>query len=338
MSTFTPLNWVPIPWPHEENPYLAKLGEALVGTGCTPPGARKPLTLLESGAAVLHLHWIWLNKDPLRNLLRKREIEGLLRTSAEHGVPVIWTMHNAAPHETSDLASKLWNFVVPRLDGIITHTAASADVAEPMNKRARVRVIPHGPLAAAYGPALQREEARKLLGLPERATFLCFGQVRPYRCVPDLLAAFRRFKADATLVIAGSCTDATLRRQIEEHAEGDPRVSAILERVPDELVPTLFSAADWIALPYRAATTSGVANLAMGLKRPVILPDIASLREGIPARVLATFRNSEPLESALSEALTRNQPVDADFPLQPSWADVALEHRRFFDELRRAFR
>ena len=303
--------------------------------GCVAPTTKRPHAVLENSPAVLHLHWLWLNKDPLRNLLRKREIEDLLRTCANHSVPVVWTMHNATPHESSELSNKLWHHVWPRIDGIIVHSAASVGHAESVNKHARVRVIPHGPLATAYAEVAERTAARQLLGLPQRPTLLCFGQMRAYRGVPDLLAAFRRVAADATLLIAGDCQDGSLRRQIELMAKEDPRVHAILERVPDELVPQVFGAADWVALPYRAATTSGVANLALGMKRPLILPDIAALRDGIPSRLLAIFRAGEPLDNALAEVLQRTPPCADEFPAQPTWDEVALEHRRFFDELRR---
>jgi len=71
------------------------------------------------------------------------------------------------------------------------------------------------------------------------------------------------------------------------------------------------------------------------MKRPLILPDIAALRDGIPSRLLAIFRAGEPLDNALAEVLQRTPPCADEFPAQPTWDEVALEHRRFFDELRR---
>jgi glycosyltransferase involved in cell wall biosynthesis len=49
--------------------------------------------------------------------------------------------------------------------------------------------------------------------------------------------------------------------------------------VPNEEVASYFLAADLVVLPYATATGSGVAQIALGLERPVIVTDLPGLAE-----------------------------------------------------------
>lgn len=284
---------------------------------------------------MLHVHWIWLNKDPIRNLLRKRELVSLLENAQSLRRPVVWTMHNIDPHDASAPEREMMQRVARAAVGIVVHSEASVDAAGGANKAALVRVIPHGPLRDAYGPAPTRSDARMICSLPERPTLLCFGQLRPYRGIQELIAAFRRTQLVATLLIVGSCTNAELKKSLLQLAQGDERIVLIPERVPDELVPHFFAAADIAVLPYRAATTSGVANLAIGYQRPLVLPDVPSLVQGLPAAIHTRIASGEPIEAALARALNKPAPTPADFPEQVSWNTVAKAHRTLFDQLLR---
>ncbi len=332
-SVLSPLCWVSVPWPHAENPYLGLLGAALESESCHPPQNLSPRDALRTRASVLHVHWVWLNKDPIRNLLRRRELAGLMETSESARRPVVWTMHNADPHDGSSAEREMMQRVARAAQGIVVHSPASRDSAMEINAKAQVRVIPHGPLRDAYGPAPERSEARTICGLPERTTILCFGQIRPYRGVQELLAAFKRSRIDATLLIVGSCPNPELKKVLQQLAHGDPRIDFIPERVPDELVPHFFSAADLVVLPYRSATTSGVANLAMGYHRALLLPDVPSLVMDLPSQTHTRIEAAEPLEAAIARALARPAPDAKMFPRQVTWAEVAHSHRMFFDQL-----
>lgn len=329
LTVLTPLSWVCVPWPHAANPYLGLLGAALQSLQCIPDA--RGAAALRAGASVLHVHWVWLNKDPIRNLLKRRELGALLETARELRRPLVWTMHNADPHDASSAERDFMRRVAQSANGIIVHSSASAEIARAQNPRAEVRVIPHGPLRDAYGPAPERADARRNMGLPEQTTLLCFGQLRPYRGVQELIIAFKKVRGALTLLITGACDNAELRKSLTELARGDERIVLITERVPDEHVPQLFAAADRVVLPYRAATTSGVANLALGFRRALLLPDVPSLTAGLPESVHVRIGAKEPLDEALLRALARAEPTD--FPEQITWAEVAAAHRRFFDQL-----
>jgi hypothetical protein len=102
------------------------------------------------------------------------------------------------------------------------------------------------------------------------------------RGVEDLLTAFLGLpdKAGCHLTVADECRDLYLRNRLEAAvAERPSRVTLRLQRIPDDEVTNLLSSADAVVLPFRQVTTSGSAVLALCHGRPVIVPDLQSLRD-----------------------------------------------------------
>jgi glycosyltransferase involved in cell wall biosynthesis len=113
-------------------------------------------------------------------------------------------------------------------------------------------------------------------------TLLLLGQIRRYKNVPELVAAFLASGArGAHLAVVGEVRgDPTLATEIDALA-ASPAVTARLERVPTPDVPVWHAAADVVVLPYSLATTlhSGAALLALSMGTPVVVPDTGTMRE-----------------------------------------------------------
>jgi glycosyltransferase involved in cell wall biosynthesis len=184
---------------------------------------------------------------------------------------LVWTVHNALPHEGHPVDRAL-RWLLVRSARLVVH-AEAARAAVPQRRRPAA-VVPHGHYVGCYPDVLPAADARRTLGLGADArVFVCFGQVRAYKGVGALLDAFAELPGPRLrLVIAGRpATDADAEI-VRSAARRDARVQAHLAFVPDAEVQRFLKAADFVVLPYRDVLTSGTGLLALSFARPLVVP------------------------------------------------------------------
>ncbi len=165
----------------------------------------------------------------------------------------------------------------------IVHT--QSDVGRiPPRMRGRVVVIPHGEYGslARTGGAIDRQAARAALGIaPDTPVTLLFGQLRRDKGLEDLLEAVSRV-SELTLIIGGKDLGALAAAEsLLAPPELAGRVIVREGFLAMDDVAELFAATDTVALPYRAASQSGVLLLAYGFKRPVVVYPVGGLVEAV---------------------------------------------------------
>jgi len=171
-----------------------------------------------------------------------------------------------------------------RLDWVFVHgPEAAARLAARSGRTAQV--IAHGDqggLVAAAGPDPDLE---RRFALPrDRPVALLFGTLTKYKGVGDALAALAAV-AEAerpVLWIAGfAAADADLAGWQARVAAGrlEPWVRWDVRYVPLAEVAWYFRRADFVVLPYRAASQSGVAHVAWTLGRPLLVTAVGGLPE-----------------------------------------------------------
>ena len=153
-----------------------------------------------------------------------------------------------------------------------------------------VTVIRH-PINDAFPDSeLTPSEAKSRLGLENcNKAILCFGRIKPYKGIENLLVAFQTLAArdgQYRLIIAGE-----VQKGNEEYLESLVQaMPAEIEKgqvifktqfIPDEEIEVYFKAADVIVLPYKDIFQSGVLFLGYSFGLPVIVTDIGSFREEI---------------------------------------------------------
>ena len=96
--------------------------------------------------------------------------------------------------------------------------------------------------------------------LEENASIvLFFGQIRPYKNIPELIRVFSRLqRTDARLLIVGGVSNDRLEREVRE-AASDERVLLRLGPIPDDQLHRYLAAATLVVLPYREILNSGSA-------------------------------------------------------------------------------
>ena len=193
----------------------------------------------------------------------------------------IFLCHNVLPHEATPLDRALTSYGFGAADGFLVHARSEAARLAPLSRGRPVRVHPLPTYEALSGRAMTRDDARAVLGVRGRA-ILFFGYVRPYKGLADLLEALKLARHDAwdEVWIVGEFYEPKERyaRLLEDPALRD-RVRLVDRYVANEEVPRYFAAADLVALPYREATGSAIAQLAFGAGAPVVATRTGGLED-----------------------------------------------------------
>jgi beta-1,4-mannosyltransferase len=294
---------------------------------------------------VVHLHWLEYVAplDPtvrgfIRSAVRSgRFLRDLVRLR-RRGISVVWTAHNLRPHEPRQpiLERFLSGATMLLSHRVITHSRYARErLSRLFPAPGKITVIPHGNYIDAF--------AGYGIADPDRATgapfeFLCFGQIRPYKQLPDLVRAFRALPGDdVRLVIAGKpIVEAELER-IREAADGDPRVVIDARHIPDDEVSTLHRRAHAAIFAYRDVFSSGALILALSYGLPVVAPAVSTATELVRSPGLETFAPGE-LTAALDRMRSRDWSARRDAALQAAeahpWSAAAASTGALYERLR----
>ena len=281
-------------WPglaaRRSNPYTWLLYSHLA-----PLGVRveefTPIRAVRGGYDVLHVHWPEKAMNSLWLPVRAAGAAAALSTVAaarRHGARVVWTAHNARPHESRHpaLERQFLTALVHRVDGVIHPSESGRRMVEArfpeLADRPRA-VIPIGHFRGSYPDGISRAEARAALGIPAGTKVLSFvGLIRGYKNVPHLIRIVRALppeQGDVVLLVAGAPQPQALADEVRAAAEADARIRLTLGHLPDDRVQEYLRAADLIVLPFRDITNSASALLALSFDRPVLVPALGAMGE-----------------------------------------------------------
>jgi beta-1,4-mannosyltransferase len=297
---------------------------------------------LRGGYDVFHAHWpekalpagSWV-----RRAAGAATTLALLEAAHLHGARVVWTAHNARPHESRHqrLEDWFWAAFVRRVDAVIHPSAAGQQAVEAQYPELASRphaLVPLGHFRGTYPDAISRDEARASLDIPARARVIAFlGLVRPYKNVPHLIRTHRALPAsagDVVLLIDGAPQSRELAAEIRAAAGDDPNVRLTLDHIPDQDVQRYFRAADLVVLPFKEITNSASAVLALSFDRPILVPArgaMGELQAVVGRDWVRTYEGEltpEELASALDWAVRR--PPDRPPHLEAlEWAVIARQ-------------
>jgi beta-1,4-mannosyltransferase len=278
------------------------------------PAARLDPSLAHAGSGrpdVVHLHWIeYIVRSGgtgaaagIRAAVRTARLVAGLWALRRAGTAIVWTVHNLRAHESRHprLEHAAMRATARFANTIVVHSEhARRQVESTYGHGRELQVLPHGNFTGYYPPPRRsRHELRAALGLPDETfTFLVFGQVRGYKRIPEMVAAFRQLRgADVALIVAGSAWDPIERSAVQAAADGDPRIRLRLEFVPDEEVAELHVAADAAVLGYREVFSSGALLLALSLGLPAVVPDHGSALEVAQPPAVEPFQAGRLVEA-----------------------------------------
>ncbi|MEI7810829.1 MAG: glycosyltransferase [Ignavibacteria bacterium] len=143
------------------------------------------------------------------------------------------------------------------------------------------KVLPH-PVYSNFGAPVSKSEAREHLKLKDEKLILFFGFIRDYKGLDVLLeaAALLKDKLNLKVIIAGEFyANEDKYKKIIKELDLAESLHMFNDFIPTSEVRYYFCAADAVILPYRDATQSGIVQIAMNFKKPVIATSVGGLEE-----------------------------------------------------------
>ena len=211
-------------------------------------------------------------------------IARLIKSNAHTKVLAI--TDNVIPHERKFFDAAFTNYFLPVCDGFLTMSESVKQDLIDLKLTQPIAYVPH-PMYDTFGTAIDKNEAKKLLGLDTDTNYLLFfGFIRKYKGLGLLLNAFadERLKAlNIKLIVAGEFYEDKnpYLEQIEKLGLKD-RVIVCDDFIPNNQVSTYFCASDVVVQPYLNATQSGVTQIAYYYNKPMIVTNVGGLAELVP--------------------------------------------------------
>ena len=190
---------------------------------------------------------------------------------------------NVIPHESKPGDKAFTKFFFKAVDFFIVLSKKVQKDLVNLKPNAKNKFLSH-PVYSIFGDSIDKETAKKHLQIKDKNTILFFGFIRDYKGLDILLEAIAllKNKMDLKLIVAGEfySNEEKYKKLIETL---NIRNSLLLytDFIPTSEVKYYFSASDSVILPYRDATQSGIVQIAMNFKKPVIAADVGGLSEVI---------------------------------------------------------
>ncbi len=186
---------------------------------------------------------------------------------------------NVLPHEEG-LSQTLIHKPLTKLffwsaDHLITLSSSDLDILMGLCPRCKGDFIIEGTYGGVTGSTkVTKKIAMKKLGLPNKKIVLAFGAVRPYKnlgMLIDAISIVAKKHKDVLLVIAGAFWEPKEKyeEQIKKHGI-EKNVLIKAGYIPDADIPLLFRASDVTILSHKAATESGIPQIAYEYNTPMI--------------------------------------------------------------------
>lgn len=237
-------------------------------------------------ADVVHFQW-----------LAVQHLDGRL---LPRGRPLVLTAHDILPREARLGQREAQRRLYDRFDAVVVHSEhGRRRLTDELGvEEARVHVIPHG--AFEHLASWNRLGAAELPFQTDAPVVLCFGLMRPYKGIEELLEAWRGIEG-AELWVAGAP-----RMDISALRAGAPAGVRFVPRfIGDDELGAYFRRADLVVLPYREIDQSGVLFTALAFGKPLLLSDVGGFPEVAATGAARTFPAGDvaALHNALTELL-----------------------------------
>jgi glycosyltransferase involved in cell wall biosynthesis len=238
-----------------------------------------------------------------------------------------------------------------RVDQLITHQEADAQLLGEFGLVRNVRVVPQG---APPSPPITHTEARLALNLGTRPVIGAFGFLLPHKGIVDLIRAVDTLRTEfPDLCLLALCArhpsptsreyEYAVREEIDARGLED-NVVLISEFLPDRTAAAMLRGVDAIVLPYHQTEESSSAALrfVLPIERPIIATDLPIFDDARDALLLVDADDPSSLTDAVRQIL-----VDGDLrrdladrsamaARQFRWQRVADHHRDIYTAARRA--
>ena len=167
----------------------------------------------------------------------------------------------------------LYAFLYARcVKSVIIHSERTREFMQRFGFKGRTMYVPHFKYALKkeYDTAHIAPDVRNAI-VADKTNVLFFGNLTYNKGVDILLEAYLALPASArerlNIIVAGRDIDGTVGRV---NTNGTENVHLILRHISDDELVMLYSSTDFIALPYRQTSQSGILEMAFYFRKPII--------------------------------------------------------------------
>ena len=229
-------------------------------------------------------------------------IAGKLR---KKGIKVLAITDNVIPHESRLGDRWLTKYFLKRCDGFITLSKSVLEDISQFTDNQNKIMLPH-PVYNIFGESVDREFGLEKLKLdPNSKYILFFGLIRGYKGLDLALNAMQDSRINELgikLIIAGEFYDK--KEKYSELLEASKDSVLLFDHyIPQEEVKYYFAASDCVVQPYKAATQSGITQVAYNFNKPMIVTNVGGLPEIVAHEKVGYV--TELNETAIADAIVR---------------------------------
>lgn len=270
-----------------------------------------------NSANIIHFQWL---KIPSVDYI-------LLKRINKKGIKNILTAHNILPHNTGNRYEKIYKKIYSIVDIIIVHTPNTrTELMEKFHVSSnKIYVIPHGILNMG-----QNIDSTKILSyvnrfrsecnLDKKIVFSALGNIHNYKGYDLILDTWKQDNISENdslqLIIAGKGK----LKKIEEIKELK-NVTLINRFLEDEEFLALLRLTDFVLLPYKKISQSGILLTVLNEKKRVIVSNVGGLADpfkfGKIGYVLSDYSTNE-----LNNTIVRASLNKKDYPREEIWEKI----------------
>lgn len=225
---------------------------------------------------VIHFQWFPFMEFSSFEIPIVRMIKCLSRKSK-----ILLTIHNVFPHSANEIQRNKYKRRFLKMDTMIdryiVHTESTAKEVHHIYgiKDNRVSIVPHGIFKPNYHYKQSSVERKS----PK--TIIFYGVNRRNKGGDILIDAVKQlpeeYRKSVRVVMAGKTSEGYLK-ELQEKAKGID-IEFKPTYIPDQELYQMIDDADYIALPYREISQSGVLLLALYFRKPLLISDLPSFKE-----------------------------------------------------------
>lgn len=215
-------------------------------------------------------------------------------------------------------AAFLYNYVA---DAVIIHSARSEELINGLKFKKKRIYIPHFP----YDTEKEFDERRipgevQSLVLEDRINILFFGYMRQSKGIDLVIKAAEMIAGTETgssvnMIVAGNDPKGLVELLLKTASEGVSGVlSCLLRYITDDELRYLFTKTDYVILPYSQISQSGVMEMAIHFRKPLITSSLNYFREFLdryPSFGMSFQNDTESLVKLL-EKIMRSSRSESD--------------------------
>lgn len=231
----------------------------------------------------------------------------LVTVAKKMGIKIIYTFHDVEPFEDYKGGKELLKSLYLLAD------LATVGGEDELNKlinnydfpKEKLSIAKHGVYSIFDFNKYDQESARKHLGIPSgKKVLLNFGIYRPYKGFDETIKAMPSIlekHEDAFLYISTGLRlfkDVSDLSRLVEELNLKEKSKLVFDFVNSDEIEAIFKASDIVILPYKQVSQSGILNLALYFKKPVIISNLFLEAEVINNRMGYTVEPGNPNEIA----------------------------------------